>query len=359
MKQSYVVTGFILILLSALFLTGFQCGSAEATSAKLYMQRGDWPAAEKAWQKEVDKNDQNTEAWYSLGEVRARMRNYPGMLQAFEKAWNGPGGEVWHQRIADVKKGAWGTNLNEGVIAFNAGAKASPDSAAVYREKAVESYKTALLINPDSAITYLNIAIALQTLGRVDEQIAYLEKGLAVKKDPQFINTLINAYLTKAAEARKAGKTEEAKTYYMKAVDAVTSVRESGGDSDEMRQVEGSVHLQLGVIALQADNLTDATLHLDKAIELDSSSQDGLYNGGLAYLKVAAKMKEASAGDPKKLDPTYVSRLKRAAALLDKYLAAKPDDGATWELLGTAYGMAGMTKEAAVAMRRADALKKK
>src|SRR5512135_1210847 len=200
MKQTYVLTGIILLVLSSLLFSGFQCGSAESTSAKLYMQRSDWPAAEKAWQKEVDKNDQNAEAWYYLGEVRAHLENYQGMNEAFAKAWNAPGGEAFHQRITDVKKGAWGTNLNKGVKLFNAAAKAPADSATILREQAVQAYKTALLLNADSAVTYLNIALALQTLGRTDEQITYLEKGLAVKKDPQFITTLINAYLSKAAD---------------------------------------------------------------------------------------------------------------------------------------------------------------
>ena len=74
MKQPTVLI-LIMLFLSALSFTGFQCGSAESTSAKLYIQRGDLEAAEASLKKEVDKNPANAEAWWLLGHTRVDRKS--------------------------------------------------------------------------------------------------------------------------------------------------------------------------------------------------------------------------------------------------------------------------------------------
>src|SRR5258708_12143431 len=71
--------------LAIVALNGFQCGSAESTSAKLYMQRQDWAGAERVLLKEVANNPNNAEAWQMLGEVRRNLGNTKGMLEAYDK----------------------------------------------------------------------------------------------------------------------------------------------------------------------------------------------------------------------------------------------------------------------------------
>jgi hypothetical protein len=63
MKRLYPV---VLLLVAGIYLTltGFQCGSAETTSAKLYMQQKNWAKAEESLLKELSKNEKNEEAQY-------------------------------------------------------------------------------------------------------------------------------------------------------------------------------------------------------------------------------------------------------------------------------------------------------
>lgn len=69
---------FAVLILTSLFLstTGFQCGSAEVTTARLAIQQGQFEKAEQSLVKEVQKNDKNEEAWFLLGQVRWEMKKF-------------------------------------------------------------------------------------------------------------------------------------------------------------------------------------------------------------------------------------------------------------------------------------------
>ena len=157
MKQ-YSLVVLTLIILSSLCFTGFQCGSAESTSAKLYIQRGDLASAEKALAKEVEKNPANSEAWYLLGDVRRQTGNIKGMVNAYDSSLRI--NKEWEQKIIDSKKVVWGQNINLGVIRFNASRTAPKDSVEKIILSAIAAYNDALLANPDSAVTYQNLAVA-------------------------------------------------------------------------------------------------------------------------------------------------------------------------------------------------------
>ena len=59
MKPYFTIVAVFVLLISVISFTGFQCSSAELTSAKLYMQRSDWESAERSLAKETEKNPNN------------------------------------------------------------------------------------------------------------------------------------------------------------------------------------------------------------------------------------------------------------------------------------------------------------
>jgi hypothetical protein len=59
--KRFLPLGFLLLALVYFSTTGFQCGSAETTSAKLYMNQKQWDKAEASLVKELAKNDKNEE----------------------------------------------------------------------------------------------------------------------------------------------------------------------------------------------------------------------------------------------------------------------------------------------------------
>ncbi|MEK7669623.1 MAG: tetratricopeptide repeat protein, partial [Bacteroidota bacterium] len=76
----------ILIALSSMMFQGYQCGSTEMTSAKLYIQQKNYDAAIKNLEGEVQKNPGNEEAWYLLGSLKGDKMDYTGMNYAFQQA---------------------------------------------------------------------------------------------------------------------------------------------------------------------------------------------------------------------------------------------------------------------------------
>ena len=383
--MKHLLIAFVLLLLAGLTLTGFQCGSAESTSAKLYIQREDWPAAETALMKEVEKNPNNAEAWYLLGDVRRQKGDFKAMLDAFDASLKIT--KEWEPKITDSKKFVWGQTLNQGVSYYNKSTTAPKDSAMHLRQKAVDSYNLALLMNPDSAITYQNMAVAQLALGNTDEEIKYLKIALQRKPDPLFSTFLINAYVTKAQDAKKANNKAEADANFAMAIAALTEARKADPENQELLSTLINLYIEagqakdampymkeaiekdpknkvfqndLGLLMMQTNDLEGAVEHFSAAVAADSSFTDALRNGSIALMKWGQNMKEVAIekADPKKgvTDRSYQAKFKEAAVLLEKYLSIKPDDADVWQALATAYGGADMIKQATAALKKADAL---
>ena len=391
MKRSSLVGVFLLIIVISLNLTGFQCSSSELTTAKLAINQNNLPKADTSLTKEVEKNPQNAEAWYLLGRVKLLLGDYQKMEESFDKSLGVS--REFEPKIIDDKKYAWQQTLNQGVGYYNKSVSASPDSAIAYRKQAVEAYKLSILINPDSAITYQNLAVAYHTLGNYDDEIANYKKGLERKKDPVFQTAIINAYIQKAEEAKKSGNAQTASESFAAAIAALTEARaadpsnpdllgtlinlyiEAGKAQDAMPLMKEAVEKDpknkvyqndLALLLLQSDRIPEAIEHFNAAIATDSSYDQALQNGAVAYMKLGIKMKEeagakaaASKIKDAPVDKSYVEQFKKAVVLLEKLQTVKKDDANVLDALATAYGNAGMFKKAEETVKRADAVRKK
>lgn len=236
---------FIASLIIVLPIMGFQCGSAEMTSARMYLQRSDWANAERSLEQEVAKNPNNAEAWYLLGQTRFNQKNYKGMNEAFTRSLT-----VGNQFEKDIKSDrlvAWGRLMNSGVSYFNKGrsegssirinmskedvrkilgepssvnktvtefgateqwvypeliylyfddgvlkgwqefnkAVSTGGEKNVHLEKAIEDLQLALVIVPDSAITYKNLAYSYLLLKDYNNALQNFELALQREKDPE------------------------------------------------------------------------------------------------------------------------------------------------------------------------------
>ncbi len=389
--KPHVVILVLLALFAAMVFTGFQCGSANVTSAKLYEQRQDWVDAEKAYEKEVATNPTNAEAWYLLGHVRYFIPKYKEMMQAFDTALSLPDGNKFAADIAKTKLSAWGQSLNQAVGYFNKSISATPDSATLLRQKAVDAYKAALMINPDSAITYQNLAVAYHALKEYDNEIATLKEGLKHTANPDMQTSLVNAYIMKAQEADAKNDTTAAKQDYNDAITAMNdAIKAKPNDPDLLRTMidlyvrtgrakEAMPYMEaaiknapagdttakvyqynMGVLLLQTDEIEPAIQHFDAALKLDPSYEPALQNMAVAQMKLGDKMKkEAQAKESK--DKSYIQHFKDAAGYFEKLINLNdqtknnPD---YWDYLGSAYANANMIKEANAAIKKADELKK-
>jgi tetratricopeptide (TPR) repeat protein len=147
------------------------------TSAKLYIQRGEWDNAVRNLEGELAKNPGNEEAWYLLGRVKAEKNDFPGMVDAFDQAVKV--GQTYKKEIDDLRYNHWGRFMNTGAEGFNKGR----DSAQYY-DQAIAAFKTAILIQPDSAAAYKNLGLCYLAKNDMSSALGPLEKSYALSDDP-------------------------------------------------------------------------------------------------------------------------------------------------------------------------------
>jgi len=201
--KRFIIYGMLVISAASLALMGFQCSSAEMTSAKLYINRKEFSNAEAQLVKEVAKNPKNEEAWYLLGQIRFELKNYTGMKDAFVKAKEA--GTKFKKEIDGQTLATWGRLFNQGVEELNK----AQDSTGF--DVAIETYKLAAYVLPESTINQQNLGLAYYRKGDFDNAIPPLTIALEKVKSLFAIRILSGIYLvrandfkTKFAEQNKA-----------------------------------------------------------------------------------------------------------------------------------------------------------
>jgi len=386
--KKYTIFAILALFLTSIFIfTGFQCSSQEMTSAKLYIQRSEWASAEKSLIQEVAKNPQNAEAWYLLGTTRMQLINYMGAIEAFDNSLKNS--NEFAEKIAQAKKYIWGQSLNAGVNYFNKSISASADSAALLRKQAIEYYNTALYVNPDSVITYQNLAVAQHANGNYDDEINTLKEGLKHKQTSTLYTSLINAYLTKAQNAEAAGDKQVANQNYDEAIKAIIDARKIAPEDNDLLATMIDIHIRigkaneakpyireavaadpnnkvyqynLGVLLMQTDSLEEAIKHFEAALKTDPNYDVALQNIGVAYMRIGDKMKQEAQQNQdlkKEVDKSYIDKFKKAVSYFEHLVEIKKEDANVWDLMASAYANANMLKEAKEALEKADSLRKK
>ena len=379
-----------LLFVAAVFLssTGFQCGSAETTSAKLYMQQKQWQKAEESLVKQVGKNDKDEEAWFLLGQVRLENKNYAGMNEAYTRALgvsDAHKAEINRNRLA-----IWAMKYNEGVSYYNRGR----DTVSYY-DKSLDDFQTAIAMQPDSAGTYYVLALTQYAKKDVAGARASLETALVKKPDfgeaARFLGQL---HYTVAAEKTEAKDAAGARAEYLKAVtafetayraqpenvDNITNLidvyeRTGQGDKAEGLTLEAVkrdpknklFHYAYGVFLLKKEKFADAIVEFNEAMKIDPSYGDAKYNLGVAYLNWGVSIKqendkkaelEKKGAKATKDDLTYKEKFKLALPYLEESAQMRPDDSALWMQLGRLYAILNMPDKSKAAFEKGDKLNK-
>jgi tetratricopeptide (TPR) repeat protein len=390
------------VIVSSLLFTGFQCGSAEETSAKLYMQRKEWRSAETALAKETEKNPSNAEAWYMLGQSRLRRGEgygeagnydsmkilFTSMTDAYRKAQELS--KEYDATITSERLYGWQKSINYGVTLYNKSVAASKDSAGMLRQKAIVAYEAAIAVEPDSLLAYKNAAVALRADGRTEEEISYLKKARARKNDPDVSAQIIQYYLDKAEEASAKGDSATAKSLYATSLTELAEARKADPGNTQLMDAMINIyiklgkaaeavplmqealdkdpnnkvyHYNLGVLLIGADKLPEAIGHFDAAIKIDPAYDIAYQNAGVAQMKWGDKLKtkaqEEAEAKKTKVDKSYQEHFKAAAVYFEKLVEMKPQELNYYDLLVSAYANGGDIKKAEEWAKKADVLRKK
>jgi len=385
----------VLILVSLyLSTTGFQCGSAEVTTAKLAIQQGQYDKAEQSLAKEVQKNDKNEEAWFLLGQVRWEMKKYAEANEAFTKAL--ALSDTHKNEIANYRVGFWTASINEGVQAYNKG-RSNPAEF----DNALQKFTSAVTAIPESSSGYYFLSLAQAAKNDLAGAEASLKTAIARKPGyREAIDRLGAIYLKKAEDARAAGNTAaEQAALGEAAAHFEQSLKNDPGNGDYIlalidvyqgqKETEKALALTRDAVATDPSNRTfryayglfllnqekfgEAIEHLSKVGNApgdtaDIITNDAIYNLGVANLNWGVAMKAESdkqaeaarvAGKKNfKEDMSYKEKLKAALPFLEKAAETRSQDALLWQSLGRLYANLNMVEKSKAAFDRADQLMK-
>jgi tetratricopeptide (TPR) repeat protein len=369
--------------------TAFQCGSAELTSAKLYMSQKQYQKAEEALLKSVTKNDKDEEAWFLLGQVRLELKNYAGMNDAYTKCL--AAGQTHANDIYRNRLSIWGMMYNDGVKYYNVGR-----DTAEYFDRAVSCFQTAIMMQPDSSSTYYVAALAQYAKKNNAAARELLGTSLAKRRDnpeaSRFKGQLeYSDAIEKMARKDSVGARADLKAavasfelaYETQPSNAdnianLIEVYDRLGENEKAASVTKTAvekdpsnktfRFAYGVFLLKKEMYSEASEQFKKSLEIDPNYGDGIYNLGVTYLNWGVKLKDDNSkrleaekkktGKEPKEDLSYKEKFKMALPYLEKSAELRPDDGQLWLQLGRLYAILNMKDKSEAAFKKSDSLLK-
>jgi tetratricopeptide (TPR) repeat protein len=295
---------FFALLLAGFITQGFQCGSPDFTGAKVQEQNKNYREAAKLYEKEVQKNPANFEAWYRLGRLRGmELNDFAGMTQAFRESEKlSP---AFSSDIRALRGHFWVQFINSGVYNKN---RATKDSMEFF-DKAIADYKTANMVWPDTSITFLYLAGAYKAKGDLDSTIINLTKVWEMDHDVDSYKSVGRIYVQIGLEKKDQFRTANAdKLKIQKSLQDVdkgsykNDITLAFGNPDSQKKdkknpkKEDWVYNQYGMtFTLESDRIVNRII--DKPIDLKIDSS--LYAAAVVEFNKAVDVFEAI----KKIDP--------------------------------------------------------
>ncbi len=380
MKQSKLFV-IAFLMLSMLFV-GYQCGSTEITSAKLYIQQKNYDKAIEVLQKEITKNPKSDEGYYLLGYVQGEQGKFNEMVDSYDKSL--AISKSFEKNINDSRKYFWAQAFNRGVSLYQRGVKSTdPDSQKVFYDKSIADFKSALNIEPDSGDTYKNLAFVYLSKGDNEAAIEPLKQLIAREQSLDGYKFLGEIYYVNGTNLKAQEKNDEAKVEFNKSIDVLEEGLKLYPDNAEMlvtlstayigadrgnearekykKLVEAkpddkNIRYNYGVLLLGADDFEGAETQFKKAIEIDPAYDNAIYNLGVTYLKWGTYLNK-KADEEGKVNDEYKAKYQMALPYLEKAVEMPDANAQTWELLGKVYSVLGMNEDATKAFNKADEMR--
>lgn len=379
-----------LMVFGLMMFTGFQCASTEITSAKLYISQKNYDKAIDVLKKEVEKNPKSDEGYYLLGNVYAEKENFEGMIDSYKKSL--AISQKFVNEINAHKKFQWANLFNKAVSLFNRAMQTTePDSQKVQYEKSIYTFNQAIMIEPDSADTYKNLAYVYLNQQRLDDAIVPLKKLVSLKASLEGYRYLGEIYFTKGNMLNSKFEESKIKSDSLAAIEQFNmsiDVLEKGrklfpNDSEILLFLSNSYiaakkidvaidafkagvqaepknkfyRYNYGVLLLGANSFEDAAMQFEKALEIDPSYLNAQYNLAVTYVKWGAKLSKI-AEEKGEENPEVKKKYAMALPHLETYILEKKDDAPIYELMGKVYSILGKINEAKAAFEKADAIRK-
>lgn len=352
------------VCLVAIFLG---CQSTAVTSAKLYISQENYDKAIEQLEVEVQTNPSNAEAFYLLGFAHGHQNNYKEMVKAFDGSL--AVSNKFANDITNVRKKYWIDSFNRGVR------KIQNDQA----KEAIADFETAIIIDPNEAGSYKNLAFAYLKLMDDDKASQYYKKALEV--DPSDAKTWLNYgihnynmqnyqaaidALTKHLELDPSNN--EAVTYIAMSYDLMGD-REKAKDFYDNALAKNpddpNLYFNRGRLYIMRDDYESAIKDFEKVIEVHPEDYDALIQLGTAYINIGEGFSKertelengnGSSSRIAELKEKEKSNYQNAKKYLEMAKNIKSEDPNLWNNLGVIYVRLGMAKEGEEAFKRAGEL---
>ena len=381
---------FILgMLFIGIMFLGFQCASTELTSAKLYISQKNWDKALETLQAEVQKNPKSDEGYYLLGTVYSELEKTDEMIAAFDESL--AISNKYEKSIKEYRTFQWANNFNRGVSLFQRGTKTTDkDSTTMYYNMAIDAYQKAIILEPDSAETYRNLAFAYLTSGKVEESVGPLKKLIDLEQAEEGYQYLGEVYSTLGANmmsgyqnTKDVADSVKAMQYLENSITTLNDGLAKYPENSEMQVALTASYIaadkidvaiisaeklvekdplnkvyryNYGVLLLNVEEYAKAETQLLKAIEIDPDYENAIYNIGVTYVKWGTAMNK-EAEKQGLISEDYIKKYEAALPYLEKVVEKDPTNVAIWELLGKVYSVLGMNDDASNAFKKADELR--
>ncbi len=370
--------------------SAYQCASTEITSARLYIQQKNYDKAEEVLKKEVTKNPQSEEGWYLTGFVKHEKRDYKGMYDAFQNALKI--GKKYEREINQLLKASWAENFNDGVNYFNSANRSSdPDTVKILRQKSINAFETAIMMQPDSNDTYRNLVFVYLSAGDLDGSIEPTERWVKRVKSLESYQVLTEIYYTKAEQQWMKYLSSKNAQDSVKAIELyqITEKYASEGlkkytddgtlnsflfntyislgkrdlalqkakDAVDANPNDKFTNYNYGTMLLEAKDYENAVKYFKKALEIDPNYENAIYNIAACYINWGIQVREKEE-ETNATNRTYKKYFEDARKYLEQLVELTPNDYKTWERLGQVYAVIGLKEKAEEAFNKADALRK-
>jgi len=193
--KSRLLAMAVLMISIAIILAA--CQTKEVTSAKVYIQQDNWDKAIEQLEQAVELYPSDAEAHYLLGEGMAQKLNWQRMNEEFEKSLKSA--PTFEMQIKNTREKNWVNQFNAGVGKLNKNDV----------EGAIQSFETAVLIDPARVEAYKTLGIAYTREDDLEKAKANFSKVLELEPDNKdAINGLAGIYF-QLKEYQKVVELEE------------------------------------------------------------------------------------------------------------------------------------------------------
>ncbi|HMN16644.1 MAG TPA: tetratricopeptide repeat protein [Ignavibacteriaceae bacterium] len=380
MKNSKLIVAAFLMF--SMIFVGYQCGSTEITSARLYIQQKNWDKALDVLQKEITKNPKSDEGFYLMGYVYGEKGNYDQMVQNYDKSL--ALSKNFEKNISDSRKYFWAQSFNKGVGLYQRGVKTTNnDSAQIFFDKSIAEFQSAILLEPDSGDTYKNLAFVYLSKGDNDAAVDPLKKLIEKEKALDGYKFLGEIYYVNGTNLKNQGEETKAKDEFNKAISVLEEgLKQYPNNSDLLLTLSNAYigadrtneaiepfkkgvesdplnkyyRYNYGVLLLGIEDFAGAEEQFKKAVEIDPEYDNAIYNLGVTYLKWGTYLNK-KADEEGKVSDEYKAKYQLALPYLEKAVKMKDATAQTWELLGRVYSVLGMQDDATNAFKKADEMR--